>query len=930
MAQGGIFVGSVYATMELQTGGFAGDIARANAALGTLEKTSRTTGGAVNQFALDVQKNFDTVADKIAGVIKTSAVLGLAGAAGLAGFVKTASGLETTSLQMDALIGNTEQAQKVFGELYNFVLGKPIAFPDASKAAATLLGYGRTAQQVIPDMKTLSTLSIVNGADLQALSLVFGQVTSRGALFGEDALQLINNRIPLTNILARKLGTSMEDAASKINGGQISAELFTEAMREYAESLDIEKFSNSFQNRMISLAGSIRSFGMTILGLRIDPIQGLVVETGGLFDRLSLAVADLGPKIKAFAPIVRDVLMFFADNLHTVVAAVGALGAAFVAAKVGSFAAGIAALIPQIGIMITSLKAGATVMQALNVAMLANPAGLIVAAVVGLAAALTFLQIRFNIFGKAFEAVRPIIDKVRDGFKQLWDFLKPVREFVGEQLKSAFESIISIGKQLAQSFTPVIDAIKSILANKTVQTVLKGIGIALLAIVAAPVVAFFAGVIAVITVVSKVLGFVAQHFNTIKNIVLVVLAVAFAPLIITIGAIVLVVRNFGNIIGWLGSVFSAVGNAIATVARTVGNVVSTVFRTISTVISTVFGAIQAVYNATLGPVLNVIMYVVKALATIWWTVFTGIAQVTFIVVSTIVQIIGVVLYGIVTFIWNNILVPIGNFFRNTWNSIYAFMSGVVNAIWGVIRTVFSAVYNTVSSILGAIWARVSAVFNTVAAFIGGVMNTIRSVVSGVWNAVYGTISGVASRIWQTVSNAFNNVVSAVRNGLTSAWNTAKGFVSNFLQAGKDIIDGIVRGVTSGKDAVVNKVKDIAKGALDAVKSFFGIKSPSRVMATVGNQLMQGFGLGVEDQSRNMQKTMYQASENVARAFNPSLSGQFDYSKVGANGSIVNGGNNSNVQMYGNINIASDADGDRFLTNAGLMREGQLIEKGMAA
>jgi phage-related protein len=52
-------------------------------------------------------------------------------------------------------------------------------------------------------------------------------------------------------------------------------------------------------------------------------------------------------------------------------------------------------------------------------------------------------------------------------------------------------------------------------------------------------------------------------------------------------------------------------------------------------------------------------------------------------------------------------------------------------------------------------------------------------------------------------------------------------------------------VAGAKDAVVNKVKEIASGALDAVKKFFGIKSPSRVMAQMGDFMMQGMQNGIE-------------------------------------------------------------------------------------
>ncbi len=48
-------------------------------------------------------------------------------------------------------------------------------------------------------MDTLGKLSIVSGK-FAKFGTELGQVTSRGALFGQDALQLISNNIPLLHL----------------------------------------------------------------------------------------------------------------------------------------------------------------------------------------------------------------------------------------------------------------------------------------------------------------------------------------------------------------------------------------------------------------------------------------------------------------------------------------------------------------------------------------------------------------------------------------------------------------------------------------------------------------------------------------------------------------------------------------------------------
>lgn len=448
------------------------DATRFTTGLAKASSETAAFGSAIGKISFksalsDANASFSGIANGIAGLAKSVFALGVTSSFGLGAFVKTASGLQTTNLQMQALIGNTQQANAVYGQLYNYVLGKPIAFPDAAKAAATLLGYGRTAQQVIPDLKTLSTLSIVNGADLNALSLVYGQVTSRGALFGQDALQLINNKIPLTNILAKQLGVSMEEAAKKIDGGQISAIQFTKAMDAYAQSLDISTFSDSFQNRMISLNGSVRAFGNTILGLKIDPVRGLVVESGGLFDRISQGLTQIGPKLSQAGPLIKNAFTFLFDHGSDVVAVLGAIAAVFVTAKIGAFATSALKLGTNFLFSAGAISQSTAAMLGFDAAADANPIGAIVLAVEALIAALVFLQLRFDIFGRGLALVKPVLDPVVGVFQFLFRVL-------GEQLAPAFEFV----RRNMDAF--------------------KVVGLALLAYVLLPIISTIAAVVAII------------------------------------------------------------------------------------------------------------------------------------------------------------------------------------------------------------------------------------------------------------------------------------------------------------------------------------------------------------------------------------------------------------------------------------------------
>jgi phage-related protein len=80
---------------------------------------------------------------------------------------------------------------------------------------------------------------------------------------------------------------------------------------------------------------------------------------------------------------------------------------------------------------------------------------------------------------------------------------------------------------------------------------------------------------------------------------------------------------------------------------------------------------------------------------------------------------------------------------------------------------------------------------------------------------------VAAIIDANLLGAFRSIVSTI-NGVVKVITGI-----NLLQAGKDLINGLINGIVSNAPAVVNKIKEICSQALDAVKRFFGIHSFQR-------------------------------------------------------------------------------------------------------
>jgi tape measure domain-containing protein len=74
--------------------------------------------------------------------------------------------------------------------------------------------------------------------------------------------------------------------------------------------------------------------------------------------------------------------------------------------------------------------------------------------------------------------------------------------------------------------------------------------------------------------------------------------------------------------------------------------------------------------------------------------------------------------------------------------------------------------------------------------------------------------------------------------------------------GIDMINGIVNGLIEVGTKVKNTIMNIAMDALNSVKSFFGIQSPSKVMADmVGKPIAEGMALGISNGTKDVDKAM---------------------------------------------------------------------------
>lgn len=411
---------------------------------------------------------------------------------------------------------------------------------------------------------------------------------------------------------------------------------------------------------------------------------------------------------------------------------------------------------------------------------------------------LTFSQLWTNFKNRAMQAFQPVLEKINELANN-----GRLEEYIGK----IAEAMATVSDVIMNVITWVLDH------QDIVKAAFIGLSVAIGAMTVAmwafniasyanPVIWIVLAIIAVIALLVAGIVLVVEHWNEIKD----------AASACWEG----VKSAWGNVTDffkgiWNSIVSSVTGlwNNIVSIFTTIKNFFVGIWNSMYTVVSTFWGAI---WN-TISPIVMAIWNLISTIFTIIWTIISTIMQGIFHVIS------------------------------NVWNVIYNAVSGVLISIWNIITSIWNIIYTAVSGVLSSIWGAVSSI----------------------WNSIYNAISGVLSSIFNTVSNIWNNIFSVVRNKVVEIYNNVKdkfteilnylgGLKDKFLQKGHEMIDGLITGIADKINGVTSKIKELGEKAVGAIKQFFNINSPSKVMRELGNFTFEGFNLGLADQINAIKNT----------------------------------------------------------------------------
>ena len=132
----------------------------------------------------------------------------------------------------------------------------------------------------------------------------------------------------------------------------------------------------------------------------------------------------------------------------------------------------------------------------------------------------------------------------------------------------------------------------------------------------------------------------------------------------------------------------------------------------------------------------------------------------------------------------------------------------------------------------------------------------------------------ASEAWNGLTSAF----SGVANWAGERWNDITKAFSNAWQVFSDIGKNIWNGLKNGIGNIANNMKNMFTGAVDNVKKFLGIHSPSRLFMGIGDYMSQGMNIGFESNFGDIVKSASELSAEINSKldFSPNIGSEFDF------------------------------------------------------
>lgn len=434
-----------------------------------------------------------------------------------------------------------------------------------------------------------------------------------------------------------------------------------------------------------------------------------------------------------------------------------------------------------------------------------------------------------------------------------------------------------------------------------------------------------------------------QIFSALKDGILVALQGVNVELLIAVGVIALIAVAIAGAWKYSEQFRDSVLNAVNRIKKAIEKVMAAIKKALTPIVELVknvfamlqgliaqlfelVGSILAKIIDWIAPVITIIGNFLSDVITVLGTIIGYIAKLLTPLINGIGKIISTILECLQK-IWNTISDALSPAFEAIWNVVSKIFETIGNLLQTIVDALspaidaladaFGAIFDAVANIISAIVEALAPIIQVIAEVLGGIITVLAEIVGAVVDAlapaikligdVLGAIFGVIAKIVNLVVDILKPVIDVICNALKAIgdvingiFNGVKNVTSKAVETGKNIIQGIGTGIKNAATGLWNGIKNVGNNIVNGFKNFFGIHSPSKLMASeIGEYLPAGIDEGMKDA---MPALLSSAENQMGELVDTVKDGAAE-----ANGAIVGSGMPLLSEVSGKVDIVDGLD-----------------------
>lgn len=733
--------------------------------------------------------------------------------------------------------------------------------------------------------------------DVNTALAILGENGIKGSTAGTSLRQVLlglNGSTAKARTALKELGIITEDGGNKFYTAEGKAKSLAEVfqiLRDATAGMSDQQRTATFQqifatralpslialtregaDGFAAMAAEInKTTAFDVASARLDNLSGdleilrgnidtLMITAGGPFQSVARSVVQgVTAMIQAFSDLPQGVqtavVAFFAitSAILIIVGFFGMLSGAVL--NIIALAIRMAPALEALGAVFTKIRVALFAVFAL---MRANPIGIIITLILALVGALVY-------FFTQTEQGQAIFAQFMATVQALWAAAGPaltqLAGVVGGVLSSALQALVPILAAIGNFFMAVIAPVLPIIIQLITALAEAFSGVTTNASGLQGFLDIFVGLTAgIIQAVPIILTAVLQLVTLILQAL-----VSALPMIITAG-----LQMFTGLVQGITAVLPQIITAVTTlVTQILQALVAAIPLLLTAAIQLFTGVVQAlttVIPQIITGILQAVVQIIQALILAIPLLLNAAIQLFTTLVEAIPQIIPPLLEAIISMI-PLILTTLINMIPLLIDAALNLFMAIVEAIPQIIPPLITAIIGLIPTLVGTVISLIPQLIQAAIELFLALVTALPKIIPQLISAILGLIPTIINTVISIIPQLIDAGVKLFQSLGDSLPKVIPKLVSSLISMGKQLIDGLAKGISNAGQAVMNAIGSVVNGAIDWAKGLLGIKSPSRVFMGIGKFTIEGLAKGIESERSMLQRTMTGVANEMIDFYN---------------------------------------------------------------